>query len=103
MPDAYLVQLLLPVPSRGVGDDRRYATVRGELTGKFGGVTAYLRAPATGLWRDEDGAVDRDEVIMIEVVVDRLDREWWGAYRERLEARFAQKEIHLRAMPIERL
>jgi hypothetical protein len=43
------------------------------------------------------------KVIMIEVVVERLDREWWVAYRERLEARFAQKEIHLRAMPIERL
>lgn len=82
----HLVQLLLPVSSPGAGDDRRYVTVRSELTQEFGGVTAYLRAPATGLWRDEGGG-----------------REWWGAYRERLETRFAQKEIHLRAIPLERL
>ena len=101
----HLVQLLLPLftadGTRVV--DAAFAGVRRELTERFGGVTAYMRAPAVGLWTDESGQVARDEVVMVEVVVDALDRDWWTSYRESLERRFGQQEIHLRAMRIEAL
>ena len=80
-----------------------FETVRAELTARHGGVTAYLRSPASGVWKDEQGAVARDEVVMVEVVVDALDRAWWTGYRGELERRFRQEEILLRALECERL
>ena len=102
---AHLIQILLPlhfcdgsnVPAEMLSQ------VRAELTEAFGGVTAYTRSPATGLWKRTEDDVERDQVIMIEVVSDRLDRDWWARYREALEQRFGQEEVHARALAIERI
>lgn len=80
-----------------------YTQVRRELTERFGGVTAFLRSPAHGTWKDGDGTVDRDEVVMCEVMVEALEREWWANYRSTLEERFEQRELVMRAVEIERL
>jgi hypothetical protein len=77
--------------------------VRHELTERFGGVTAHLRAPAAGAWKDDDGEVSRDDVVIVEVVADDLDRGWWTEYRRELEARFRQDEVLIRATACERL
>lgn len=77
--------------------------VRHELTERFGGVTAHLRAPAAGAWKDDEGDVERDDVVIVEVVVDPLDRGWWAGYRRELEARFRQDEVLIRATACERL
>jgi hypothetical protein len=100
-----LIQILLPIRARdGTAlPAEMFATVRVELTERFGGVTAYSRSPATGLWKHDDEAIERDQVIMIEVVVDVFDREWWAAYRERLEQRFGQEEVHARALAMEQI
>jgi hypothetical protein len=102
----FLVQLLLPLydnAGRRLAHEQ-FAAVRDELTERYGGFTAYLRSPAHGTWKqDRNGAVDRDEVVMCEVMVGDLDREWWAHYRRALEARFGQQEIVLRASPMERL
>jgi hypothetical protein len=101
----FLVQLLLPLydsAGRPVAQER-FAQVRDELTERFGGVTAYLRSPAQGTWVEGTGAVERDEVVMCEVMVDGLDRPWWRAYRHMLEQRFDQQELVIRATPLERL
>jgi hypothetical protein len=101
----HLVQLLLPLydnAGRRVPRER-FDEVREELTQGFGGMTAYVRSPAQGTWREEGGQVDRDDVIMCEVIVEALEREWWAGYRARLEARFGQRELLIRAHPIERL
>ena len=101
---AYLIQILLPIHARDgtpLPNDM-FARVRAELTERFGGVTAYSRSPATGLWkREEDDAIERDQVIMVEVVTDAFDREWWQNYREQLEVRFGQEEVHARALVVE--
>jgi len=102
---AHLIQILLPlhfcdgsnVPAE------MFSQVRAELTEAFGGVTAYTRSPATGLWKRTEEDVERDQVIMIEVVSEGLDREWWARYREGLEQRFGQEEVHARALAIERI
>jgi hypothetical protein len=98
----HLVQVLLPVvdnDGRQFGDEM-FADVRRELTSRFGGVTAYVRSPATGLWCRDDGAIDRDEMVMIEVMVDHLDATWWAEYRGQLERRFRQETIVARAIAI---
>jgi hypothetical protein len=102
---AFLVQLLLPLYDNS---EQRFANalfvqVMDELTDRYGGVTAYLRSPAEGSWREGSGAVDKDEVVMFEVMVDHLDRDWWSRYRGALEQRFAQEELVVRATAMERL
>jgi hypothetical protein len=101
----HLIQLLLPLRMRDGSEvpAALFAEVRVELTQRFGGVTAYSRSPATGLWKRADTDVERDQVIMVEVVVDAFDRDWWAQYREQLEQRFGQEEVHARALAIERI
>ena len=95
----YLVQLLLPV----VHDHPGYDRVMGELTERFGGVTAYSRAPAAGLWKNRSNDTERDELVVVEVMVQTLERAWWAAYRRQLEQELHQEEIIVRALPIEPL
>ena len=101
----HLVQILLPLRMRDGTDvpAEMFARVRLELTERFGGVTAYSRSPATGLWKGPDADIERDQVIMVEVVVEVFDREWWSRYREQLEQRFGQEEVHARAIAIEQV
>jgi hypothetical protein len=101
----YLVQILLPLyadSGERLPKDR-YAQVRRELTARYGGATAFLRSPAQGTWKDDDGKVERDEVVMCEVMVESLEREWWAQYRSTLEARFEQRELIIRALKMERI
>lgn len=81
----------------------RYAQVRRELTERYGGVTAFLSSPAQGTWKEHDGTVDRDDVVMCEVMVESLERAWWAEYRSTLERRFEQRELVVRAFEIEHL
>ncbi len=101
----YLVQVLLPLyDNSGQAFPRHvFAQVRTELAERFGGVTAYLRSPAQGVWAGDDGRVAHDDVVMVEVMVDALDRVWWNQYRRELERRFRQDAIVARALPYETL
>lgn len=101
----HLVQLFLPVNGN---DGHRFPKasfdrVRIELAEVFGGVTAFVRSPAVGLWEDEAGEVCRDDVMLFEVMADAIDRAWWAGYRRTLEQRFGQEEILVRASAVERL
>jgi hypothetical protein len=101
----YLVQLLLPLFGRnGQRFERtRYEEVTRELTERFGGLTAYARAPAKGLWEERPGRTMQDDIVVYEVMVDRLDTQWWAEYRQALEARFEQDELVVRAHESRRL
>jgi len=90
----HLVQLLLP---------RYDEAVARELTERFGGMTAYSRAPAEGKWRPGPGETVHDDIVVYEVMVEELDRGWWASYRSQLERRFHQEELVVRAHEIERL
>ena len=99
-----LIQLLLPVTTpEGVSAPEAVARTRAELVEAFGGVTAYMRAPAVGIWTAPDGDRARDEVVMVEVVTARFDRPWWRDYAARLAERFGQEAIHVRALSVEML
>ena len=95
----HLVQLLLPLyDNAGVPFPRaHYERVAAELTTAFGGLTAYTRAPAEGLWREGRAGTQRDEIVVYEVMAESLDRAWWRTYREALEGRFAQDRLIVRA------
>ena len=98
----YLVQILLPrTTDEARVQDSKFADTRAELVATFDGVTAYLRAPVQGLWTAPDGRVERDEMVMVEVLTETFDRTWWRAYAETLARRFGQQSIHIRALPAE--
>jgi hypothetical protein len=58
--------------------------------------------PAEGVWSDQGRKV-RDEVILVEVMVETLDRAWWENFREQREVRLKQKSLVIRALGTERL
>ena len=99
------IEILLPLRDEEGRrfDAAQYAKLRAALVDRFGGLTAFTRAPAEGLWERDDGERSRDEIIIFEVMADRLDRDWWRTTRERLERQFRQDEIVIRAQLIERL
>jgi hypothetical protein len=98
-----LIQLLLPtVPVGGSGDQSSLlAQTRQELASRFKGLTAYVRAPAKGLWTAPDGHTEQDDVVMVEVVTEAFDRAWWRSYAATLARRFRQDAIHIRALAVE--
>ena len=101
----HVVEILLPLyDSEGTRiPGSLFDEVSAELTDLFGGVTAFVRSPAVGGWRDLEGKVERDDVVLFEVMTGALDQRWWARYRVRLERRFGQKEIMVRATSVERL
>jgi hypothetical protein len=101
----HLVQLLLPVYTRAGAPQPvvLFQAVEDELTERFGGLTTYLRSPARGRWRNPEGAVEHDDVVVCEVMVEQIDPAWWAGYRTKLARRFGQDEIVARSSAIERL
>jgi hypothetical protein len=100
----YVVQIFLPLydNSGRKFEASDYADVSVQLTEKFGGLTAYSRAPAEGHW-EQNGTVTRDDIVVFEVMTDALDRAWWNAFRRELESRFRQDSIVARAQQCEAL
>ena len=101
----HLVQILLPLHDNHQQPFPRsdFDRVRAELTENFGGVTAFVRSPAEGLWKEDQNKVRRDDVVMFEVMVESVDHQWWSDYRERLRQRFKQDELLIVAIEIEKL
>jgi hypothetical protein len=102
----HLIQILIPVFDN---QGQRFAQatfedVRGQLMERFGGLTAFVQSPALGLWKDtQSGATARDDMILIEVMAETFERDWWTAYRTELEQTFRQDEIVVRAIACERV
>lgn len=101
----HLIQILLPrYDSMGNAfEPSRFETIKRELAEQFGGVTAYLRASAQGLWQADSGELVSDELAVFEIMAEEIDTAWWSQYREELERRFDQDEIVIRASSIRRL
>ncbi|MDQ6619990.1 MAG: hypothetical protein M3Z31_09885 [Pseudomonadota bacterium] len=99
-----LVQMLLPLYGNDGNplEQQHFDRVRHELTEKFGGLTAYTRAPAEGRWK-ESGQRIHDEIVIFEVMAERLAKAWWRDYRQALETRFAQQVIVVRAQRVQLL
>ena len=96
----YLVQILLPLyDNEGHAfEPADYVQLRTELADRFGGVTAYTRAPARGVWKDDSGETTRDDIVIFEVMTEGLDRAWWKGFRKELERRYRQETLIVRAL-----
>jgi hypothetical protein len=97
----YLLQILLP---RADNEGRPFAhedfeRVKDELASRFEGVTAYLQAPAEGLWR-QGSKSNRDDIVIFEVMTDEIDLPDWRSRRTELERRFRQDKIVVRYMEV---
>jgi hypothetical protein len=94
----YLVEIFLPLErsdaTRVTPDE--FEQVLSGLTDRFGGATAFMRAPATGLWKTGT-QVEEDRIVIVEVLVADLGHEWWVQYRKQLESDFMQQHILIRA------
>ena len=80
-----------------------FEQVENEVVAQFEGFTAFLRAPASGLWVTPTDYLKWDDMIVYEVLVSTLDRAWWANYRARLQDRFQQDEVLVRATETELL
>ncbi len=99
----FLVQLFLPLyDNEGNKFNKSYfAYTRRLLVQEFGGVTVYNRAPAEGLWQDENGEVSKDDIIIFEVMTKKIKKTWWKGFKKIVKNTFSQKEIMVRSMTYE--
>jgi hypothetical protein len=100
----HLIQILLPLND---GEGRRFPAdlferLAHELTEKFGGATSFTRSPAEGRWKSGQ-STERDDIAVIEVMAETVDRDWWAELRRRLEHEFQQDEVVVRGQRTERL
>ncbi len=98
-----LIQILLPVYNQQneVFPAETFNHIRQELTDKFGGITTYSRAPATGLWKENEQKTVKDDIMVYEVMAETLDKDWWQNYKSQLESIFEQDEILIRTWEIQ--
>jgi hypothetical protein len=98
----FLIEIFLPLASGGDRINQKlFDDTRDELMGRFGGLTMYARSPATGLWAPDGREPEIDDIVIYEIMTDQLDRAWWSQYRDALQVRFQQKDVVIRAVPIE--
>jgi hypothetical protein len=98
----FLIQILLPT-RRADGEPvsrELFQQITSELTHRFGGLTAYTRSPAEGLWKDQGDKPVQDEIVIYEVMVAEVDAPWWSEYRRKLEKRFEQNCVVIRSQGI---
>lgn len=99
----YLIEIFLPVADN---ENRKqpaelFTQVRQELVERFGGLTAFTRSPAKGLWQSERNERQEDDIVIYEVMSDTLDRDWWRGYKRELEQRFRQEEMMMRSYQVD--
>ena len=100
----HLIQILLPLDD-GEGlpfPPQSFERLAHELTEKFGGTTSFLRSPAEGRWKSGP-KTESDDIAVMEVMAETVDRRWWAELRRRLEHEFDQDEVVRRSQRIERL
>ena len=104
IPYMYLIQILLPLYDNDgkLFSSNYYDHIKQELTEVFGGITMHTRAPAKGLWKDEDKTI-RDEIVIFEITTAEINENYWKAYKLNLEKTFLQEEIVIRAINFEML
>jgi hypothetical protein len=97
----HLFQILLPrADNTGRPFEREeFNRVKEELAAVYEGVTAYLQAPAEGLWR-EGHQTENDDIVIFEVMAEEIDVLDWRRRRAELERRFRQDTVIIRYMPM---
>jgi hypothetical protein len=94
----HLVEIFLPVnTNEGTPQPSGlFNEVREELLDKFGGVTAFSRNPAEGVWDGPGDGPSKDIIVIYEVMTETLDMPWWQHYKTTLVSRFQQEDVLIR-------
>ncbi|GFO60289.1 hypothetical protein GMST_26140 [Geomonas silvestris] len=101
----HLIQILLPLydnEGKPFGQEL-FLRVRDELSERFGGITTYMRSPARGLWKETRETTVHDDIVIYEVMVEDLDRDWWHNYRQQLTVIFRQALLIVRVSEVQLL
>jgi inorganic pyrophosphatase len=95
-----LIQLFLPTIAKNGKPFPRsyYDTVREQLTDKFNGVSMYFNSKVSGVWKDEDAKLVKDELMVFEVMSDAITLDFWKSYQRSLQKQFKQESILIRCM-----
>jgi hypothetical protein len=82
-----LVQIFLPLydNNKQLFEESVYNDVRNMLKDQFGGVSFHRNTPVGGLWKDEGGKTNYDELIIAEIMIHNLNKEWWKQFKQDLE------------------
>ena len=101
----FVIEIFLPLKDNGGAPFPQavFTEIRSNLANHFGGVTAFMRSPAVGVWKDDDGVARHDDIVVFEVMAEQVDDAWWRDYRQRLERTFRQDEVLIRATAAQRL
>jgi hypothetical protein len=99
----YLFEIFLPLT---LNDGTKqpvelFARVREELIERFGGVTAFIRSPAKGVWQLEENERTEDEIVIYEVMSESVDQLGWQTYKREIEQRFQQQELLFRTSRVD--
>ena len=99
-----LIQLFLPLAdNEGMPFPRSlFSEIKNECAKKFGGVTSFSQSPAEGIWNKSDG-VQKDLIIIYEVMANEIDKEWWSHLKYELEKRMKQDQVLIRWFEINML
>ena len=97
-----LVQILLPLSDNDGKPfpPEMFEALKEELTREYGGVTAFLQAPAQGRWSQDDAGEAEEDVVIFEVMAENLHLGQWQRRRGDLESRFRQERVVIRHMDI---
>jgi hypothetical protein len=94
----FLIETFLPL-TRGDGsalDRRIFDRIKKEFTDRFGGVTAFVQSPAEGAWKAATSEVVEDRVVVLQVMADEINQQYWRDFRRQLEHELRQEEILVR-------
>jgi hypothetical protein len=97
----YLVQIVLPrADNSGQPFPREdFDRVKNELAQRFDGVTAYIRAPAEGVQK-QNQKLSSDDIVVLEVMTEQVDLAEWTARRQQYEKSFRQEKVIVRYIAI---
>ncbi|MBO9675756.1 MAG: inorganic diphosphatase [Sphingobacteriaceae bacterium] len=93
-----LIQLFLPL-TKSPSSDKKLKALEQKLIENFGGLSVYAQNPVSGSWR-EKGQLEKDEMMVFEVMVAVFEEKFWKTLKTSLEKQFRQKEILIRVLDI---
>ena len=101
----FLIELFVPLakPQGGSIDQAVFDRIKQQLAERFGGVTAFVQAPAEGVWKSPSEETIEDRVAILQVMMKEIDVNWWREFRTTLEQELDQDEILVRSIYVNKI
>jgi inorganic pyrophosphatase len=95
-----LIQLFLPVVDR---DGRPFPKkffdqVKKKLAEKFDGLSVYTNSVADGYWKNDTNSIEKDQLLVYEVMANKIDLNYWAKLKASLEKQFKQELVVVRCL-----